>query len=108
MSIRVVKHVNKEENYRVEFLFVNFDYFDGNNLVAKLFGQEFQMLSEEKVDGMFYSIIKLHKDSTEYDLIWHEDVGNYIFSVKQDEKSVLELGQRLEVIVDKLNEMVKS
>ena len=108
MNIRVVKHINKEENNRVEYLFVNFDYFDGNDLVAKLFGQEFQMQSDEKVDGMFYSIIKLHKDSTEYDLIWHEDVGNYIFSVKQDEKSILKLEQRLEVIVCKLNEMVKS
>lgn len=47
---------------------MNFDYFDGNDLVAKLFGQEYQMISDEKIDGMYYSIIKLHKDSTEYDL----------------------------------------
>lgn len=46
------------------------------------------MLSDEKIDGMYYSIIKLHNDSTEYDLIWHEDVGNYIFSLKQDETSI--------------------
>lgn len=108
MSIQVVKHINKNENNRIEYLFVNFDYFDGNNLVAKLFGQEFQMLSDEKIDGIFYSIIKLHKDSTEYHLIWHEDVGNYIFSVNQDEISILELEQRLEVIINKLNEMIKS
>lgn len=38
MSIQVVKHINKEQNNRVEYLFVNFDYFDGNDLVAKLFG----------------------------------------------------------------------
>lgn len=108
MSIKVVKHINKDEDNRVEYLFVNFDYFDGNNLVAKLFCREYQMLSEEKIDGMYYSIIKLHKDSTEYDLIWHEDVGNYIFSQKQDEASIIELEQRLEVIVAKLNEMIRS
>ena len=107
-SIQVIKHINKDENNRIEYLFRNFDYFDGIDLVAKLFGQEFQMLSDEKIDGMFYSIIKLYKDSTEYDLIWHEDVGNYIFSVKQDENSIIELEQRLEVIVGVLNEMVKS
>ena len=56
---------------------------------------------------MYYSIIKLHKDSTEYDLIWHEDVGNYIFSLQQDETSINELEKRLEVIVSKLNEMIK-
>lgn len=108
MSIHVVKHINKEQNNRVEYLFVNFDYFDGNDLVAKLFGQEYGMLSDEKIDGIYYSIIKLHKDSTEYDLIWHEDVGNYIFSLKQDETSIIELEQRLEVIVDKLNKMIKA
>lgn len=107
MSIQAVKHINKEQNNRVEYLFVNFDYFDGNELVAKLFGQEYQMLSDEKIDGMYYSIIKLHKDSTEYNLIWHEDVGNYIFSLKQDRTSIIELEQRLDVIVNKLNDMIK-
>lgn len=108
MSIQVVKHINKDENNRIEYLFVNFDFFDGNDLVAKIFCQEYQMLSDEKIDGMYYSIIKLHKDSTEYDLIWHEDIGNYIFSLKQDEVSTIELEQRLDFIVSKLNEMVKA
>ena len=39
-------------------------------------------------------------------MIWHEDVGNYIFSVRQDKDTILVLEQRLKVIVDKLNEMV--
>lgn len=108
MSIQIAKHINNDESDRVEFLFVNFDYYDGNELVARLFCQEFGMLSDEKIDGMFYSIIKLHKDSTEYDLLWHEDVGNYIFSTQQDDNSINELEQQLGVIVRKLNEMVKK
>lgn len=108
MSIQVVKHINKEKNNRIEYLFVNFDFFDGNDLVAKMFCEEYQMLSDEKTDGMYYSIIKLHKDSTEYDLIWHEDVGNCIFSLKQDEASIIELEHRLEFIVSKLNEMIRT
>lgn len=107
MSIQVVKHINKDENYRIEYLFVNFDFFDGNDFVAKILCEEYQMLSDEKIDGMYYSIIKLHKGSTEYDLIWHEDVGNYIFSLKQDEASTIELEQRLEFVVNKLNDMIK-
>lgn len=108
MSIQVVKHINKAQNNRVEYLFVNFDYFDGNDLVAKLFCQEYQMISDEKIDGMYYSIIKLYENSIEYDLIWHEDVGNYIFSLQQDETSINELEQKLKVIVSKLNEMIKA
>lgn len=108
MSIQAVKHVNKEESNRIEYLFVNFDFFDGNDLVAKIFCEEYQLVSDEKIDGMYYSMIKLHKDSTEYDLIWHEDVGNYIFSLKQDEASTIELGHRLEFIVSKLNKMIRT
>ena len=107
MSIQVVKHINKEQNNRVEYLFVNFDYFDGNDLIAKLFGQEYQMVSDKKIEGMYYSIIKLHKDSEEYVLMWHEDVGNCIFSLQQDEVSINTLAQRLGVIVSKLNKMIK-
>ena len=51
---------------------------------------------------------ELHKDSTEYDLIWHEDVGNYIYSLQQDETSIVELEQRLNNIVIKLNEIIKN
>lgn len=86
---------------------MNFDFFNGNDLVAKFFCEEYQMLSDEKLDGIYYSIIKLYKDSTEYDLIWHEDVGNYIFCLKQDEASSVELENRLEFIVSKLNEMIR-
>ncbi len=107
MSIHIIKHINKDENDRIEFLFVNFDYFDGNDLVARLFCKEYDMLSDEKIDGIFYSIIKLHKDSIEYNLLWHEDVGNYIFSLNQDDNSIVELEQRLEVIINKLNDMIK-
>ena len=107
MSIQVVKHINKDENNRIEYLLINFDFFDGNDLVAKIFCEEYQMLSDEKINGMYYSIIKLHKDSTEYDLIWHEDVGNYIFSLKQDETSTIELEQRFEFVVSKVNDMIK-
>lgn len=108
MSICISKHINKDENNRVEFLFINFDYFDGNDVVAKLFCKEFGMVSDEKIDGMFYSIIKLHKDSTEYNLIWHEDVGNYIFSIDQDDSSINDLENKLEFIAVKLNEVMKK
>lgn len=65
------------------------------------------MISDKKIDGIYYSIIKLHNDSDEYNLIWHEDVGNYIFSLKQDEKSILQLEQRLKFIIAELNEIIK-
>ncbi len=106
MKIHVVKHMNKTENNRIEFLFQNFDFFDGNDLIAELFSKEYEMSASEKADGIFYSIIKLYKNNIEYELIWHEDVGNYMFSVNQDENIIEDLESKLKVIVNKLNEMI--
>ena len=77
-------------------------------MIAKLFQQEFDMQSDKKFDGIFYNIIKLHKNSTEYNLVWHEDVGNYIFSLQQDRESVFQLEQELKIIVNKLNEQMNG
>lgn len=106
MNIRLEKHVNKSRNNRTEYYFINFDYFDGNDLIAKIFCQKYQMISDEKIDGIYCTIVKLHKDSTEYNLIWHEDAGNFVYSSKQDEESITELEQRLNFVIDKLNELV--
>lgn len=50
---------------------------------------------KEKIDGIHYNIIRVYKDSAEYNLVWHEDVGNCIYSTKQDIESVLELEEKL-------------
>ena len=65
------------------------------------------MSAEEKVDYIYFSIIKLHLDEIIYELMWHEDFGNVIYSVEQDEKIVATLEQRLKVVLSILNEKLK-
>ena len=88
MSIRIVKHINKDENNRIEFLFVNFDFFDGNDLIVNILCKKYGMIAGEKFDGMFYSIIPLNDKNKEYKLVWHEDIGNYFYSEDQDKKTL--------------------
>ena len=38
-----------------------------------------------------------------YELLWHEDIGNIIYSLKQDEDTVNELELRLQKVLDVLN-----
>lgn len=90
----------------MEFLLANYDYYDGNDLIAQLFLQNYHMIADEKIDGIHYSIIKLHDNLTEYELVWHEDIGNFIFCVEQDENSNSKLEHRLKDIVDLLNEKI--
>ena len=79
------KVINENKENRTEFLLINFDYEDGNDYLAKIFNKEFNMKVEEKKDYIWFSIIKLWKKNTCYKLLWHEDIGNIIYSLEQDE-----------------------
>lgn len=97
------KVINENKENRTEFLLINFDYEDGNDYLAKIFNKEFNMKVEEKKDYIWFSIIKLCKKNTCYELLWHEDIGNIIYSVEQDEDTVNELELRLQKVLDVVN-----
>ena len=84
-------------------MLINFDYEDGNDYLAKIFNKEFNMRVEEKKDYIWFSIIKLCEKNTCYELLWHEDIGNIIYSLEQDEDIVNELELRLQKVLDILN-----
>ena len=97
------KVINENKENRTEFLLINFDYEDGNDYLAKIFNKEFNMKVEEKKDYIWFSIIKLCKKNTCYELLWHEDIGNIIYSLEQDEDTVNELELRLQKVLDIVN-----
>ena len=97
------KVINENKENRTEFLLINFDYKDGNDYLAKIFNKEFNMRVEEKKDYIWFSIIKLYEKNTCYELLWHEDIGNIIYSLEQDEDTVNELELRLQKVLDILN-----
>lgn len=72
--------------------------------MAKLFCKEFGMKSEEKVDYIYFSVIKLHINNISYELLWHEDMGNVIYSTEQDVNTLNVLEERLKIILGILNE----
>lgn len=97
------KVINENKENRTEFLLINFDYEDGNDYLAKIFNKEFNMRVEEKKDYIWFSITKLCEKNTCYELLWHEDIGNIIYSVEQDEDTVNELELRLQKVLDVVN-----
>ena len=97
------KVINENKENRTEFWLINFDYEDGNDYLAKIFNKEFNMKVEEKKDYIWFSIIKLCEKNTCYELLWHEDIGNIIYSLEQDEDTVNELELRLQKVLDVLN-----
>lgn len=97
------KVINENKENRTEFLLINFDYEDGNDYLAKIFNKEFNMRVEEKKDYIWFNIIKLCEKNTCYELLWHEDIGNIIFSLEQDEDTVNELELRLQKVLDVVN-----
>ena len=97
------KVINENKENRTEFLLINFDYKDENDYLAKIFNKEFNMRVEEKKDYIWFNIIKLCEKNTCYELLWHEDIGNIIYSLEQDEDTVNELELRLQKVLDVVN-----
>lgn len=108
MEVTYKKHINVDKNNRVEFLLINWDYEDGGDYLAKIFCKEFGMSAEEKVDYIYFSVIKLYLDKVIYELLWHEDFGNMIYSTEQEEAVVDTLEQRLKIALSILNEKLNS
>ncbi len=107
MKVTYKKVINENKDNRVEFWINNFDYEDGNDYLAKIFNKEFDMIVEEKKDYIYFSIIKIHIDNVYYDILWHEDVGNVIYSEEQDENTIEGLEERLKRALDILNEKIE-
>lgn len=103
MEVTYTKHINTEKN-RIEFLLINFDYIDGNGYLAKLFSEEYGFIVEEEIDGWWYRIIRMRLNSCVYELLWHEDTGNEIYCLNQTEEENQVLQQRLERILNILQE----
>ena len=97
------KVINENKENRTEILLINFDYEDGNDYLAKIFNKEFNMKVEEKKDYIWFSITKLCEKNTCYELLWHEDIGNIIYSLEQDKDTVNELELRLQKVLDVVN-----
>ena len=108
MEVTYKKHINADKKNRTELLLINWDYEDGGDYLAKIFCKEFGMSAEEKVDYIYFSVIKLHLDKITYELLWHEDFGNMIYSIEQEKEVVDTLEQRLKVVLSILNEKLKE
>lgn len=106
MNVTYVRHTNTN-NKKIEYLLKNFDYIDGGDYLARLFQEMFGVKIERKEDYIYFSKIKLYLEDDVYELLWHEDIGNLIYSLKQDEDSLELLEHRLQIVLAELNKRIK-
>ncbi len=105
MAIAYCIHYNKEKK-RTEFLLKNYDYFDGNEYLAGIFQKEYRLRILEKQDGIWFMILRLGKKRNEYEMVWHEDVGNFIYCVEQSCEANDQLEKRLKHVIDIANKQL--
>ena len=100
VSFSKYKDVNRN---RLEFLLVNYDYIDGNELIAQIMSDEFGFRIVNQTDGIWYKIIQIKLDDSTYEMLWHEDDGNSIYSLSQTDSENELLEERLKRVVGILN-----
>ena len=104
MNIVPIKHNAADKNHTAEFWLNDFDFIDGNKYVAEVLAQDYGMRVTEEIDGIWYTITRMRDGACEYNLVWHEDIGNYIYSTQQDEQTLQELETRVHAVAEKLNQ----
>ena len=106
MVVSYVKTYDKEKK-RVEYLLINFDYYDGNEYLAKVFYEEYGFRICDKYDGIWFEIIHIGLDDCIYEMMWHEDVGNSIYCINQSENENALLEKRLKKVINIVNKRMQ-
>ena len=107
MIVSYVKTYDKEKN-RVEFLIVNFDYYDGNEYLAKIFIEKYGFGICNSFDGIWFKKIQIGLGNCLYEMLWHEDIGNAIYCVVQSEDANNILEERLKTVISIVNQRIKK
>lgn len=96
------------KNKRVEFVLVNFDYYDGNELLANIFHDEFGFKFNGRTDNIWNKIIRMALEDCIYVFFWHEDVGNSIYCLNQSEYNNNLLEERIKKAIDIVNIRIQA
>ena len=88
MDIQKNKYIDTQNDHRVSFQLKNFEY-------------GFQI--GKKISGLWSSRLRISFGQTEYEIVWHEDFGNEIYSLDQSDGSVARLEKQLDHILSLLN-----
>lgn len=112
MFVELKKYNNKSTSNKIEYLFVNFDYIDGCDLVAEILSNKYSIKSGEKFDGIWFSSLPIYYRGIKFTLDWHEDTGNSLCCEDQSTTAIKyleELAKMIEVELNRfLNERIRN
>lgn len=106
-EIKITSHFDEKEQ-RTEFFLINFDYINGNDIIAEILAKNYNMTKKEELDGIYFKITSMNNDLINIKLIWHEDLGNYFYSEEQDGKSLKYMRDISKNIVEILQSLFKD
>ena len=70
---------------------------------VQIMSDEFGFVPAGQIDGIWYKIIRIKKNDLVYELMWHEDLGNSIYSLTQNNYENDLLESRMNKVVEILN-----
>lgn len=95
-----------DENGNKIFLLKEFGTKNNYNTILKILLEDFHMELKEEVVGVFTYRASLELTQHQYELIWHVDLGNYIYSICQNVEDVTRLELYLKEAEQKINQML--
>ncbi len=96
---------NQEKN-RIEYLFCNFDFYDGIDYLAKIFSEKYGFSVVDEIDGIWFRIIRMSLNDRMYELLWHEDTGNSMYCLEHADTVDEFLEKRISEVVAFINKRI--
>lgn len=106
MAITYKKYHNDVKN-RVEYMIIDFDYYDGNDFLADIFHEKYGFSICDVFDGIWFRIVYISLDDCIYELLWDEDIGNSVYCKKQSTSANDLLEERLKNVIDTANKRMQ-
>lgn len=100
-----VEHKNTD-NGKIEFLFCKFDYIDGGDKIANIWKKKYSINVGEKKGGIWFFILPIADQDYNYKIVWHEDVGNYVYCEEQTEEANNRLEEMVQYAVNEINRQI--
>ena len=104
--LRVIVREGNTSEGQLEFYLTGLDDYDDFDLVTSLLNQKQHIELVNKVDGIFSRIgVMRLPDSRLFKVIYHDDVGIYVFSVEQSPNINDLLRRVMEQVANDINEV---
>jgi hypothetical protein len=87
---RVLKHITDVEKLYTYFEFDGYEYWDDFDAILSILANNMNCRKIKKLDGIYSRYYSLERNDFEFELMYHEDLGNCLRNIEKKDETYYE------------------